>query len=400
MAPRFTVAVPAYNCARYLADTLRSVLEQDFPSDQLQIVVVDDGSTDDPESACRSLASSRIEFHRQANQGLVKTFNTCVRLARGELIHLLHGDDRVRPGFYAHVDRTYREHPEVGMFTGRCREIDGDGRFLRDSYLPPPRASQVVRGYETLIVPRNHIRTPGVVLRREVYAEAGGYDPRISHTADWNMWLRAAQWGPVWHEVEPLAEYRIHAGSDTNKKAQSGEYLLETWLSVAIWARGLPAGGGLRYLDIINRAVVRMAVNDLATNQFSTDRRQKIEALFQAHLPHLAEPLRGAISRRAFFSGAIPTLPAPRRVVIFGAGEAGRRAFAGLDATRNDVIAFLDNNAAAQGTVVQGKPVLAPAQILHLDYDYILLASAFHPQMHEQLRHLGVDARDMDIWKG
>lgn len=399
MAPRFTVAIPAYNCASYLRETLQSVLAEGEPPERMQIVVVDDGSSDNPEAVVRELGGERIEFHRQSNQGPCATFNACVGHARGELVHLLHGDDRVRPGFYARVDAVFAAQPTAGMFTCRCREIDDHGAFLRDSYLPPPPTSQLVNDYARLIVPRNHIRTPGVVLRREVYDRMGGYEARLNHTQDWHMWLKAAEWGPVWHEVDLLADYRLHAGSDTSKKFKNGEYLFEIWQAVAFWAEQLTEGRGLRFRDIMDRAIIRTAANDLAAHHHAPERRTILETVFAHQLRHVNAAFRDAIARRLKYLGQTNEPAGRRRVVIFGAGEAGLRAAGTLDLARDDLVAFLDNNRARHGELVFGRPVVEPARLLHLDFDHIVLASMAHEQMYHQLRHLGIDMRDVSVWK-
>src|SRR6266566_1236858 len=103
--PLWSVMIPTYNPrADYLEETLRSVLEQDPGPEQMQIEVVDDASADCPEDVVQSIGSGRVAFIRQpTNCGAIANFNTCISRSRGELIHILHGDDFVLPGFYAHI---------------------------------------------------------------------------------------------------------------------------------------------------------------------------------------------------------------------------------------------------------------------------------------------------------
>jgi len=396
MGIRFTVAIPTYNCAKYLAEALASVLAEKVADHSMQIIVVDDGSDDHPIEVVKSFPAHRIEFYRQSNQGPCRTFNTCIEKARGELIHLLHGDDKVLPGFYAKVDSVFSRHPDVGMFTCRCVEIDSEGRRIRDSYQPPPLESRKVPDHAKLIIPRNHIRTPGVVLRKEVYEQVGRYDPRLNHTQDWNMWLRASDWGPVWHEVEALAAYRIHSESDTSKKFVQGTYLFETRNAVHYWADGLSPKRGMKFRHIADLAVVRLALQDLAAHKNDPRRRAEIEELFEVELQSVEPLLRSTIERR-FGSSLIDVGASNRkRVVIFGAGQAGRSVATRIGDTAH-VLAFLDNNSAVQGSLLLDRPVLEPAQVLHLDYDEIVLASMSHSEMYSQLRFLGVDMRDVII---
>ena len=82
----------------------------------MQIEVIDNCSTSgDPEAVVRELGGGRIAFRRQPdNVGIVENFNDCIRHAAGRWVHILHGDDTVRPGFYERLRSGIAEHPEVG----------------------------------------------------------------------------------------------------------------------------------------------------------------------------------------------------------------------------------------------------------------------------------------------
>src|ERR1700740_632053 len=99
--PLWSVMIPTFNCAKYLRETLASVLAQDPGPEQMQIEVVDDCSDkDDPAGGVKELGRCRVLFHRKSvNEGAIQNFNTCLERSRGHLIHVLHGDDLVEPGF-------------------------------------------------------------------------------------------------------------------------------------------------------------------------------------------------------------------------------------------------------------------------------------------------------------
>src|SRR5678815_5469359 len=127
--PLWSVMIPTYNCASYLRETLASVLAQDPGPERMQIEVVDDCSTkDDPQAVVREVGMGRVVFHRQrANVGHTQNFETCLQRSRGYLIHLLHGDDAVRPGFYATIEAIFAGHPEIGAAFSRNMFIDQCG---------------------------------------------------------------------------------------------------------------------------------------------------------------------------------------------------------------------------------------------------------------------------------
>ena len=100
--------IPTYNSAPFLAETLTSVLAQDQGPEQMQIEVVDDASEDDPDEVVAAVGRGRVALPRQPNHsGQHHNLATCIRRSRGDIVHLLHGDDLVLPGFYAALERGF-----------------------------------------------------------------------------------------------------------------------------------------------------------------------------------------------------------------------------------------------------------------------------------------------------
>ena len=111
--PLWSVMIPTYNCARILATDARKRLSQDPGADNMQIEVVDDCSTkDDPEAVVREVSGGRVGFYaKPKNGGATANFNTCIEHSRGHLIHILHGDDYVLPGFYDRIATLAEDNP-------------------------------------------------------------------------------------------------------------------------------------------------------------------------------------------------------------------------------------------------------------------------------------------------
>ena len=222
--PFWSVMIPTFNCARFLHTTLESVLQQNYPPEAMQIEVVDDCSDhDDPERVVREVGQGRIGFFRQArNLGHTGNFLTCLRRSRGQVIHILHGDDYVRPGFYARMAQILHSNPSVGA--AFCRQIiaDENGHWTRISSLVREEGGIWVNGAREL-TRKQHIQTPSIVVRRSVYERLGGFDTRLLWTEDWEMWVRVATHYPIWYEPETLAVYRIREGSITSRLILTGE---------------------------------------------------------------------------------------------------------------------------------------------------------------------------------
>ena len=223
--PLWSVMIPTYNCASYLRETLASVLAQAPGSELMQIEVVDDHSIqDDPEAVVKELGKGRVAFYQQPeNVGYIRNFETCLQRSRGQLIHLLHGDDCVRPKFYQKMQTLFENYPEIG--SAFCRQIivDEQGQWKRFSILEQEESGLLSNWLER-IATNLSLQTPSVVVKREVYEKLGGFDRRmLSCGEDWEMWTRIAAHYSVAYEVEPLVLYRDRSNSLTKRSVRTGQ---------------------------------------------------------------------------------------------------------------------------------------------------------------------------------
>lgn len=241
--PLWSIMIPTYNCERYLRETLASVLMQDLGPDLMQIEVVDDHSTsDDPMRVVEEHGHGRVGFYRQHdNVGHIRNFETCLRRSRGRLIHLLHGDDYVWDGFYYKMQQAFEDNPEIGAAFCRHIFMDENGHWQKMSPLEQPENGILSNWLERIAV-QQHIQTPSIVVRREIYEKLGGFDSRLSWTEDWEMWVRIAAHYRVWYVVEPLAVYRMHSTSNTSRHTRTGENVRDVRRAVSIIKQYLPDG--------------------------------------------------------------------------------------------------------------------------------------------------------------
>lgn len=222
--------IPTYNCARFLRETLESVLAQDIDPRDIQIEVVDDCSTsDDPEAVVREYGQGRVSFHRKpVNQGAILNFNTCIERSVGRFVHILHGDDYVRPDFYRTINRRLEQYGDViSLYVSRCFVVDEKGEL--DSLTPRIKGLESPSNDPSCIFLANSIRTPGCVVKRKFYESHGGFIPALVHTADWEMWTRATALGSALFVNEPLAVYRYFEGNDTSRLARTGENMRDCY---------------------------------------------------------------------------------------------------------------------------------------------------------------------------
>ncbi|MCK6480548.1 MAG: glycosyltransferase [Planctomycetes bacterium] len=217
---RVTAVTPAYNRARYLPACIESVLAQGFPG--LEHVIVDDGSTDGtPEVVGPYL--DRVRYERRENRGQSAAWNRCLELARGEYVAFLDSDDAWLPGKLARQIPMLDADPGAGMLYAAVRYIDADGNPspVRPSRRPTPSGDILP---ELLL--HNVMDTGGVIVRRRLLLEAGGFDPSIREGNDWDMWLRVALRHRVLFDPVPSALMRRHDDQMIADQGRMAEGLL------------------------------------------------------------------------------------------------------------------------------------------------------------------------------
>ena len=211
--PLWSVMVPVFNCSGFLRETLESVLWQDLGESHMQIEVVDDCSTDaDVEAIVLAMGKGRIGYFRQPkNVGSLWNFKTCIDKANGKLVHILHGDDKVRPGFYTHMSNLFNSYPSIGAGFCRFAYINEQSEFLFNQPKEMGHAGILNNTIERLCE-RQKIQYASMVVRREVYESLGSFYG-VEYGEDWEMWVRIAVQYPIGYNPEVLAEYRRHSNS-------------------------------------------------------------------------------------------------------------------------------------------------------------------------------------------
>jgi glycosyltransferase involved in cell wall biosynthesis len=208
VTPTVSVVIPTHNRRELLLRTIHSVLAQAL---DFEVLVVDDGSTDGTAEAVRFLNDRRIRVLRNERPVRVAAArNIGAEAATGAWIALLDDDDLWSPEKlerqFAAVEVTGRNWVYAGAV-----EIDERGRFLGGE--PPPLPEELLNGLaDKNLMPAG---CSNVMIRAELFREVGGFDIRLRHLADWDLWLRLAVTGPPDCVALPLVAYRIHARQAT-----------------------------------------------------------------------------------------------------------------------------------------------------------------------------------------
>lgn len=221
--PLWSVMIPAFNCAPYLEETLLSVLEQDQGSEAMQIEVIDDGSTDGDVAALVSrVGNGRIGYFRQpVNVGSLRNFETCINRAKGYRVHILHGDDKILPGFYDEIAGLFEEYPDAGAaFTDYYYMNEHSRKMWAEK--PIAETSGILKDWLLTIARGQRIQPPAIVVKRSVYEHLGSFFG-VHYGEDWEMWIRIAAHYPFAHSPKHLAHYRCHTQNITSRSLLSGQ---------------------------------------------------------------------------------------------------------------------------------------------------------------------------------
>jgi glycosyltransferase involved in cell wall biosynthesis len=202
--PRASVIVPVYNGAVFIGDAIESILAQDYAP--LEVLIVDDGSSDATADVVRSFGS-RVRYFRQANAGPAAARNRGLALAGGELIAFLDADD-VWPAQKLNAQARYlREHAEAHIVLGRIE------------YLRLPGGSETAIRYEDGGNTVTSVHLGSGLFRRSAFERVGDFDPELRYSEDHDWMLRAREAGlriAIMDEITLV--YRMHAGNMTRDK--------------------------------------------------------------------------------------------------------------------------------------------------------------------------------------
>ncbi len=213
---KVSVIIPAYNKAELTVKTVESVLQQTYKD--IEIIVVDDGSTDDTKQ--RLLAyGDRITYVYKQNGGACSARNLGISLAKGDYIGLLDCDDLYLPNKIELSVQYLEDHPDVGFIYSAAYFIDKEGVILSTYSHPRGRKSGWI--FKDLIV-QNFICNSTVVVRKICFDKLGVFDESVFSPADWDMWLRLSEKYKAGYIEEPLTKYRV-AGSYILRNLQKVE---------------------------------------------------------------------------------------------------------------------------------------------------------------------------------
>ena len=201
---RISVIIPCHNQARFLADAIESVLAQTYRP--LEIIVVDDGSSDDPATVA---ARFGVRCIRRPRGGPSAARNTGLDAASGDYVVQLDGDNVLFPHALEANLHCFEEHPDSALVFGRDRLLNAAGtvRYDESALASFPAAEDA---YRALLI-KNYIGSPdNVMFRRSIFDAVGKFDRAVDGVEDYDLFLRVARGHPIQGHDTPVSGYRIH----------------------------------------------------------------------------------------------------------------------------------------------------------------------------------------------
>jgi hypothetical protein len=322
--PLVSVIIAVYNGGRYLAATLESVFAQTYPD--FEVVVVDDGSTDDSRDRAAAFGA-RVTLLGREHEGLGAARNAGLAQARGDYIAFLDADDLWDPEYLTRQVALACRHPESGLVVCDGFEFDEEDAVLRPSLLDPEVLERLDRSSDGTFTgamyadfcARNLVACPAqVIIARHAVTEAGPVALTPNGPQDYDYYVRVSRTHPVTFQRASLVRWRFH-GDSTSGPAAARNYRWSLWaLPTLVRERGLCRPEDREMLHTATEARARSALADAVYLRIhgGTLEPRDLAAIYEL-APHTPKVLgyRAALA-----------LPAPLdRLVLAGASGTRRR---------------------------------------------------------------------------
>ncbi len=237
--PKVSVVIPAYNHEKYVGEAIQSVLDQTFQD--FELIIINDGSTDNTEAEILKFKDERIRYYSQGNRGLSATLNRGIELARGEYFNFLPSDDAFFPEKLEIQLKIFEEDPALGLVFAYPQLIDAEGREIKDDLV----AQWAIVPYETkeeifpALFERNFLSAPTALIKMDCFRRVGVFDESLKYAQDYDMWMKVLKYYECRLMKQPLVRYRWHGENLTwaptlETERERAKLLLNAYLSLSI----------------------------------------------------------------------------------------------------------------------------------------------------------------------
>ncbi len=198
----FTVIVPTFNRAHMIVETINSVLAQDYPF--FELIIVDDGSTDNTEEIVKALRDDRIVYHKKKHEERAVARNTGFQMAKGDFVTLLDSDDYLYPNHLSSAESFITQHPDAEIIRFKYDIIDKKKNSLTTANIPDSINEAMIQG--------NYLGCSGILLSRNIIINHRfNNDLSLSGSEDYELWLRLSARYPIYTSEIITSTLNAHA---------------------------------------------------------------------------------------------------------------------------------------------------------------------------------------------
>lgn len=216
----FSIVIALYNKADYIENTLKSVLNQSFLN--YEIIIINDGSTDESEEKVLNFKDSRIHYFLKENGGVSTARNFGIEKAKYDYITFIDADDYWHPHFLQEMFKNINRYPELKVFTSAI-EIETAKKTFPASYSIVKKGDCEILNYFSASLKESIIWTSCAVFHKSVFEKVGVFDPKVKIAEDTDLWIRVGLNYNVLFSWKILARYCY----DSNSASRNFKYIME-----------------------------------------------------------------------------------------------------------------------------------------------------------------------------
>lgn len=259
---QISILIPAYNGELYIRTAIASAVQQSRPANE--IIVVDDASVDRTAMIVREFGDQIKYFYNSQPTGFADAWNRAIAMASGDFVAILHQDDLLHPDYLLHIEKALRRFPSVRHCYSACNYINQQGIIIKTALSPHSlepiiySGKQYAHNYLNGAISNQHIhRCPGVITNRALLLNECTYRKEAGHIADDDFFLRVGVFTDVVGISQPLASFRHHSGSETQRLELLSLKLAESYLFQVQYYKNGSSILDYEDIDKVNRQAVR-----------------------------------------------------------------------------------------------------------------------------------------------
>jgi len=312
--PLVSICIPTYNNARFLRESLNSIVNQTYPNKE--IIISDNASTDNTEKIVEEYVEKyKVKYYKnEKNIGAEANFSKCIQLTNGEYIAIFHSDDLYLPNMVEKQVQAFQDNISVGAVFTQANYINSYGKIIGESKLPNELRNKKIYYFSEIFLSilnnLNFLVCPSVMVRNNIYKKLSPFDKdRFGTSADLDMWLRILERHPIAIIDEKLMNWRIskeHGSSCSNYlRTKEADFFIvsDYYLSFKIGNIDISKNVLYKYEFLRNIDRIRCAVNYIILNNLQ-EAKELLKKSFSINI----------------FQGAMKSIKKPKFLIywIFG----------------------------------------------------------------------------------